>query len=932
MDGPSITYPPYYHRMQPSKLRDFLEGTKKESDTGKKREGRRSEGNDATHTSMSGGAWRIEEEDMDEFYRLYCVYIGDNCGPLHMTEKSTRIGAMRVDLDFKYDGRVEEHLHTQEQVINFVKAYMDDVKKFIVVPDAIELFISEKRVPTYYASKTNDKGEITPDYSKSGLHIVIPALKTNHFVEEQVRRNLVKRMPEFFPDLPLSDNWDKVYDPAPLNHNQPWTLLGSRKKEGTPYIIKYILDWNSESGEVSVDNNVPVLVTPDLLKKMTIRSSPSTETPMTEEAISMFQKRKEQEEVRASLGAQRGRSTNREDGEKRGSRASTPERNTYRIPLSDEMINYYRDHVMNLDSKRYTDYKTWIDVGICLKNIHPDSLETLFYDFSSKYEKYDPREAQAKWDSISFRTNGPILSERSLRNWSRTDNPTEYDKIEARNVDQLIEEAMHTLTEHDMAKVVFAMFRDEFKCSDYGNNDWYRFVGHVWKTTKKGVALLQKFSSDVWRKFLAKEIHIAQRLQQSDECAQGKKGCENIECERCNLGKRKDKCMIAQKKMKTTSFKKNVMEEARLLFLDEELASKLDTNKNLIAFNNGIFDTATMEFRDGKPEDYISFSTGVDYHADRSYKEYSCWNDLWKFLSSILPDEETRTYFLSHLSTCLIGGNPAQRFHILTGCGSNGKSMLMILMETCMGNYACKAPITLLTQESNKAGVANPEIVRMKGKRFVTLQEPEEGANIKISMMKQLSSGEKMTGRDLYAGSKEMVDIDVQAKYHLSCNVKPKVDGQDHGTWRRILVIDFPNKFVRNPKLPNELQDDKTIPMKVESKEWGECMMNYLINIFKAGEGFRNMDIPEKVLLSTREYKNETDVIGQFIADHITPLSEGEIVETPVTVGQINSEFQRWKRTNEITKGSTVELKKRIETQYTPYTRNGWTSFRFATA
>ena len=86
---------------------------------------------------------------------------------------------------------------------------------------------------------------------------------------------------------------------------------------------------------------------------------------------------------------------------------------------------------------------------------------------------------------------------------------------------------------------------------------------------------------------------------------------------------------------------------------------------------------------------------------------------------------------------------------------------------------------------------------------------------------------------------------------------------------------------------------------------------------------------------------NETDVIGQFIADHITPLSEGETVDTPVTTGQINNEFQRWKRTNEITKGSTAELKKRLEATYGPHhvarqgttpARIGWTSFRFETA
>jgi hypothetical protein len=397
--------------MQNSKLKEFLDGTGKESDNDKKKAGRKAEGDSATHTGMSGGAWRIDEEDIDEFYKVYSEYINHGHGALHMTEVSTRIGAMRVDLDFKYDGRLENHIHTQEQVINFVKAYMDEVKKFLVLPDGIEIFVSEKPEPTYYAA---DITKNKPDYSKSGLHVVIPVLKTNHYVEEAIRNTLLKRMDEFFPGLPLADKWDKVYDEGMLKHTKPWTLLGSKKKEGTPYQIKYILDWDPATGEMSVDNDVPREITPDLLRKMSIRSSPSTETPMTEDAAGRYKKKTEQEEVRASMGTQRGRTAARE-GEKRGSRASTPERNTYRMPLSEDMVAYYRKHVMNLAAFRYTGYDDWINTGICLKNIHPDSLEAVFYDFSAQYENYDARLAMSKWDSFSFRTNGPVLSERSLR-------------------------------------------------------------------------------------------------------------------------------------------------------------------------------------------------------------------------------------------------------------------------------------------------------------------------------------------------------------------------------------------------------------------------------------------------------------------------------------------------------------------------------------
>jgi P4 family phage/plasmid primase-like protien len=586
---------------------------------------------------------------------------------------------------------------------------------------------------------------------------------------------------------------------------------------------------------------------------------------------------------------------------------------------------------MNLAPSRYNTYDDWIKVGFCLKNIHPESMYNAWHEFSNQYDKADDREIDAKWNGFGFKTDGPRITERSLLAWSRLDNPVGYENIENKYIEELVVEAAKTSTEHDMAKVVYAMFREEFKCSDYGQNEWYGFHGHVWRITKKGVGLLKNLSNDVRVEFLKKENEISREMENMS-CSCASKKDPNPDCDSCRKEAEKKKYANIQNKLQTTAFKKNVMEECRLLFLDEELAVRLDANKNLIAFDNGVLDTLTMEFRDGKSDDYLSFTTGIDYHKDRKYSEYPCWFELNKFLCSILPDPDVREYFLAHLATCMVGGNPAQKFHILTGSGSNGKSMLMILMATCLGTYACKAPITLITQDRGKAGVASPELVRMKGKRFVTMQEPEQGANIKTGLMKELSSCEKITARDLFAGSKEMIDIDIQAHFHLSCNDKPKVDAQDGGTWRRLCVINFPNKFVANPTKPNELPEDKTIQIKVESTEWAECMMNYLIAIFRDGNGFRKLTPPEKVLQYTNEYKDETDVIGRFIREYVHELEEGEEIKG-VTTGEMNRAFQDWKRENQLFQGSTTELRTRIEATYGKFPgRAGWTSFRFGAA
>jgi phage/plasmid-associated DNA primase len=204
--------------------------------------------------------------------------------------------------------------------------------------------------------------------------------------------------------------------------------------------------------------------------------------------------------------------------------------------------------------------------------------------------------------------------------------------------------------------------------------------------------------------------------------------------------------------------------------------------------------------------------------------------------------------------------------------------------------------------------------------------------------MKELASCEKITARDLYAGSKQMIDFDIQARFHLACNEKPKVNTTDGGTWRRLVVIDFPMKFVPHPTESNELPIDESIVQKVISEEWAECFMAYLVQLYKDGNGWRKLTPPSEVMKYTNEYKVESDIIARFMSEYIHSLSDpagsgepvGDGPADPTLKTSVTTTFQEWKRTNELHgRASATELVKRIEDKYGKYPRNGWTSFRF---
>ena len=864
-----------------------------------------------THTGLKGGKYWIPEDKLDEFYDLYAEWLLD--GKLvHLVEKNTKIGSLRIDFDFIYDPKVKTHQHTQEQVVEFTKAYMKEVSEYLVIPENVEIYVMEKRKPTH--DEKNNR-------MKSGIHIVIPSISTSTNVEQSIRRNLLKSMDTYFPGLPLIEKWDKVYDEAVVKRSVNWMLYGSRKGDdhSLPYLISYIINYSPD--KIEICNSIPE-ITKDLIKKLSVRKQESDETPLTQKAKQIYEAG---QDIVISGGRavtpSRGRPAQR--GEKPNSRGSSPMRRPTR-PLEPEYKEYLKAHVMNLSMDRATKYEEWLKVALCLHDIHPDLLE-VFLDFSSQIEdKYNEADCIQKWNSITFRNDGNKLGIGSLYYWSRSDNPQGYLEIEKLNIDRLIKLACSG-TEHDVARVVNAMYRDMYKCTDFGKNVWYRWMGHIWAETDCGVDLQIRLSSEIAELFFKKTNAVSREMEQSNLMR-----CTSIEtkgdcgaCDYCDKNKLREGLNKIYTKLKTTTFKNNIMKESKELFFDEQFTKKVDSNKDIIAFNNGVLDLITFEFRDGKPEDYISFSTQIDYDPEKHYYEYSEWPQIELFLSQVLPDPEVRSYFMKHLSTCLMGGNKAQKFHILTGSGSNGKSMLMNLASKALGDYAAVVPIALFTQKRAGSGSAAPEVIRLKGRRFVTMQEPDEKVALNTGLMKLVSSGEKMYARDLF---KSGCEFEVQAKFHLACNDKPEINSTDGGTWRRLMVINFVSKFTENPKEINQFLIDESIQYLVNSQEWATPFLSYMIHTLKEGRGFHKLQAPPKVMEYTSEYRNDNDGIARFINEKIQAIDIES--ESGITKSILSSVFKIWKIQNELTSLSITDLEKRIIEKFGKAPWGGWKNFK----
>ena len=869
-----------------------------------------------THTGLTGGKYFIKEEDLPTFYDLYAEAILDG-EHVHLVEKNTQIGSLRVDFDFIYDPSITKHQHTREQVLAFTKAYMANIGEFIQLPKDVDVFIMEKRKPTLDTKKNK---------MKSGIHIVVPGIATTSLVEQSVRRNLLKNMDTYFPGLPLTESWDKVYDEMVVKRQANWMLYMSRKGEDTsrPYEIKYIVNYSD--GTTVIDTDVPE-ITAGLIKKLSVRRNAEDETHMTEKGKATYAGVQREDTAKISGGRAvtpaRGRPAQR--SERPSSRQSSPMGRHVRVLEPDEK-QYLKAHTMNLNIERAEAYNTWLQVGLCLHNIHIDLLD-VFLDFSSRNEeKYNEADCIQKWNAMTFKNDGDRLGIGTLRYWSRTDNHDGYIEVEKSNIERLIVLASISGTEHDVALLISTKFRDQYKCADFGKNVWYRWAGHIWVETDSGIDLQLKLSSDIAQEFYRRSNNMGKELEGKKCTTEGKGDCGT--CEYCQRFKNQMAYLKLFTKLKTTAFKTNVMKECRELFFDETFAKKIDSNKELIAFNNGVLDLTTFVFRDGRPEDYISFSTEIDYDVDKPYHEYPEWAKISDFIDQVIPSPIVRTYFMSHLSTCLIGGNKAQKFHIMTGSGSNGKSMLLNLLSKALGDYAAVVPISLLTQKRGKSGAAAPEVIRLKGRRFVTMQEPDERIALNTGLMKEITSSEKMYARDLF---KSGCEFEVQAKFHLACNEKPEINTTDGGTWRRLVVVNFTSKFVDKPSEAHHFTIDESIQHAVTSKDWATPFLAYMIHILKEGAGFHKLVPPPQVMEYTADYRNDNDGIAKFMNERLKDYEDGEEVQN-VTATYLRSVFKKWKIDNEMPMLMPTELIKRVTEKYKKCPKEGWSSFSIVDA
>ena len=456
---------------------------------------------------------------------------------------------------------------------------------------------------------------------------------------------------------------------------------------------------------------------------------------------------------------------------------------------------------------------------------------------------------------------------------------TKFWEAEVEMTDEIKKYLEDSLTgsHYQIGKAIFNIYKELFRIDDIKNTTWYEFDGVRWKVSHRMNILMSEELPKYYRSLKISDTSVSNASELEEFL---------INSEKVDVNYRNSVIDKIISKLENVAFKSNVMNQVGYLFKnhDPEFCGRLDENPYLIGFSNGVYDLKKNEFRQTSGEDYLTFSTGYEY------KEYDESNEIvqeiYEFLSKIIPNKRVREYLLKVLGKSLVG-IPDEKFYIWTGLsGANGKSTLVNFMEQTLGDYITSVDVSLLTNKRGNSSNASPDVVRLKGKRFFTFQEPEHDDKLRTGILKQFTGGDTIIARELF---KAPITFKLQGTMIMCCNdLLPTVSSIDGGTWRRIRVIEFNSRFCDNPnpEKKNEFKIDPTIRFKMDA--WRPYFMSILINWYKKflEEG---LDEPNEVKKATNKYKIDNDKFNEFFD---TCLEES--VNNVESNKNIYSSFSNW--------------------------------------
>jgi putative DNA primase/helicase len=306
-------------------------------------------------------------------------------------------------------------------------------------------------------------------------------------------------------------------------------------------------------------------------------------------------------------------------------------------------------------------------------------------------------------------------------------------------------------------------------------------------------------------------------------------------------------------------------------------ATAFDRHPWLLNTLSGLVDLRTGECHPHDPKYLVTRLAPVFY---RPINSPPCPRWL-SFLDRIMSGNLELIEFLQRAVGYSLTGDTGEHVLFMSwGSGANGKSTLLEVLRAILGDYSAHTPTETLMIKTGGGGIPN-DVARLRGARFVTAVETEDGRRLAEGLVKQLTGGDTLTARFLH---REFFEFKPAFKLWLSTNHRPIIRGTDYAIWRRLRLIPFTVTIPKEERIPG-LADQLFREEAAGILGWAVtgCLEWQRI-------GLRE---PEAVLLATAEYRKDMDPLSDFVEDRCELAEDLEAAADPLYAA-----YKAWAETN----------------------------------
>ena len=233
------------------------------------------------------------------------------------------------------------------------------------------------------------------------------------------------------------------------------------------------------------------------------------------------------------------------------------------------------------------------------------------------------------------------------------------------------------------------------------------------------------------------------------------------------------------------------------------------------------------------------------------------------FLSDITAgNQELMSYLQRVIGYCLTGVTSEHALFFLYGTGANGKSVFVNVITTILGDYAANAPMdTFMETRSDRHPT---DLAGLRGARFVSSIETEQGRRWNESKVKAITGGDKVSARFMRQDFFEYIP---QFKLIIAGNHKPSIRNVDEAMKRRLHLIPF------TVTIPPERRDGRLTEKLLKERDG---ILAWAVEGCLAWQK-EGLKAPESVVSATEEYFEAEDALGLWLEERCEVHPEAKV-------------------------------------------------------